>query len=301
MYRTRANNVAMRDGMFQSLEQAFAESNIPWDECYQESAGDSILALARSTVPKGAFVGTLPLALVAALTEHNESHPVEERIRLRMALHAGEITHDRYGVTAPAITHAARLLASQQLKEALANSPGSLAMIVSDWFYTDVVRHHEEFAPTTYRRASVVVKETNAVGWIRVPGHELPPLPPALVDTTVAAVETTTLETPVAIELPVLMSALRPSSPEFYDVVTALEDIQCMRHEHTRALVVDQLTFAGAIRYFPNRRAHLISILRTCCDFPDGPIELVSAISDHEESGSLPLKRLVTLLTGGAR
>jgi class 3 adenylate cyclase len=131
--RTRPNYVAIRNGLFESVRQAFAVSRIPWADCYRESAGDSILALAPATVAKSAFAGTLPGALVAALCMHNEAHPPDERIRLRLALHAGEVTFDAHGVAAPAIVHAARLLDARPLKDALANSPGPLAMIVSDW------------------------------------------------------------------------------------------------------------------------------------------------------------------------
>jgi hypothetical protein len=286
MDRTRPNYVALRAGMYTSVQQAFAEAEIPWAECFQQDVGDSILVLAPSTVPKGAFAGALPRALVAALDAHNAAHPPEERIMLRLALHAGEVTFDEYGgVAAPAVIHACRLLNAQQLKDALAGSPGALAMIVSDWFYTDVIRHRSDYAPEEYRRFEVDVKETSGVGWIRVPGHEWPPVEGPVVVTT---------------EQPISDRAMpKPASPEFYDVVAALEDIPCMQNEHTRSLVVDQLWFSGTIRYFPARRAHITSILRTALDFHGGVLELVQVISNMESSDSIPLKRLLSLLTGG--
>src|SRR3954447_20368535 len=61
--RTRPTYVALRAGMYQSLQQAFAKAGIAWDECFLQDVGDSILALAPSTVPKGAFAGVLPGAL----------------------------------------------------------------------------------------------------------------------------------------------------------------------------------------------------------------------------------------------
>jgi hypothetical protein len=41
-------------------------------------------------------------------------------------------------------------------------------MIVSGWFYSEVVRHRPEYEPGGYRRVRVVVKETDGVGWVRV-------------------------------------------------------------------------------------------------------------------------------------
>jgi hypothetical protein len=251
-----------------------------------------VLVLAPGGIPKGAFAGRLPAALAEALHVHNEAHSPAEQIKLRLALHAGEVTFDDYdGVAAPAVIQACRLLNAQQLKDALESSPGALAMIVSDWFYTDVIRHRPEYAPDTYRSVTVVVKEFTDVGWIRLPDHELPARPPELVEPPVVV----TTESPVfSVTMP------RPSSPQFFEMVDALEDIPCMQGEHSRTLVIDQLRFAGTVRYFPARRAHIISILRTSCDFPDGVLELVAAISNMESSDSVPLKRLLSLLTGGA-
>ena len=281
--RTRTNYVAIREGMHRSLTDAFLASGIPWGECYQEINGDSVLVLAPAAVPKGKFVERLPLALAAALHAFNEEHPSDERIKLRLALHAGEITHDNLGVTAPAIIHTFRLLEAKPLKAALADSPGALAMIASDWFFDEVIRHHPEHEPDSYRQVNVDVKETHDVGWIRLPGHELPAGP------LVA----------VAGEPIVLMPAPRPASPEFYEVVDALERISCMQSEHERSLVIEQLRFAGSIKYFANRRTHLTSILRTCLDYEDGVLELVTVIVNQEPAGSVPLKHLLSLLSGG--
>ena len=72
---------------------------------------------------------SLPSALVMALRAHDETHSREERIRLRMALHAGEVNYDAHGVTAASIDLAFRLLEAGGLKAALAGSPGVLTVI----------------------------------------------------------------------------------------------------------------------------------------------------------------------------
>jgi hypothetical protein len=294
MSRTRANYVALREGMYSSVEQAFLQSGIPWADCYHESAGDSVLALAPGNVGKAAFAEKLPLALVSALQAHNETHPPEERIRMRLVLHAGEITRHERGVTGPAIIHAFRLLDAQPLKDALRESGGVLAIVVSEWFFDEVIRHRPEYAPEEYEQIVVDVKETNAFGYLRLPDGRRP------VRLEAREVVTRPLRRAARREEPVLLpSVVRPASPEFYQVVDAIEAIPCMQSEHTRSLVVEQLRFAGSVRYFPNRRAHVTSILRTCLDFEDGVLQLVTAISGQEPSGSIPLDRLVALLTGG--
>jgi hypothetical protein len=53
------------------------------------------------------------------------------------------------------------------LREALAGSPGVLAVIVSSWFFDEVVRHSA--AAAGYRPVQVAVKETMTVSWICLP------------------------------------------------------------------------------------------------------------------------------------
>jgi hypothetical protein len=301
MSRTRANYVALREGMYCAVEQAFLQSGIPWSDCYQEGAGDSILTLAPANVGKGAFAEKLPVALVSALQSHNEVHPPEEQVRLRLVLHAGEITRDKRGVTAPAIIHAFRLLDAPALKEALKDSRGVLAIAASAWFYDEVVRHHPQYAPEEYVQVVVEVKETSSFAWIRLPDGERPGLRrlPALHEDH-EIVTRPVRRGPMRDEPVFYPVTVHPASPEFYQVVDAVEAIPCMQNEHTRTLVVEQLRFAGSVRYFPNRRAHVTSVLRTCLDFEDGIVQLLTAISGQEPSGSIPLNRLVALLTGGS-
>jgi glycine cleavage system H lipoate-binding protein/tetratricopeptide (TPR) repeat protein len=86
-------------------------------------------------------------------------------------------------------------------------------------------------------------------------------------------------------------------SSDFDQVVDALLAIPCMGADQTRNLVIDMLGFSGFIRYFTKRRAHVISILRTCLDHETGLADLVTAIARVEPSDSLPVERLIGLLT----
>ena len=65
-----------------------------------------------------------------------------------------------------------RLLDAGPLKAALASSPGVLAVIVSSWFFEEVVRHSG--AVPGYRPVEVAVKETTTTGWICLPDQVVP-------------------------------------------------------------------------------------------------------------------------------
>jgi tetratricopeptide (TPR) repeat protein len=172
--RTNTDRLTVRDGMYRAVQQAFRNVGIPWADCYHESCGDGVFVLIPAEVPKGLFVGSMPRELAEALREHNAAHRAQERIRLRVALHAGEVYYDEHGVTAESINLAFRMLDARPLKDALAESPGMLALIVSPWFFDEVVRHSPGGDAATYRPVQVAVKETAAVGWICRPDHPYP-------------------------------------------------------------------------------------------------------------------------------
>jgi class 3 adenylate cyclase len=70
-----------------------------------------------------------------------------ERIRLRLAVHAGEISYDDHGVAGTAVNLTFRLVEAPMFKNLLAASPGELALIASGWFFDEVVRHSPASIP----------------------------------------------------------------------------------------------------------------------------------------------------------
>jgi hypothetical protein len=169
--RTNRHQIAVREGLYRSVGEAFGQAGLPWTRDAREDRGDGIFILLPPEVPKSLLVELLPSALVAALTAHNRTHPDEERIRLRMSLHAGEVLYDPYGVTGEAINWAFRLVDAEPLKAALASSPGVLAIIASSWFFQQVIRHAAPDVPPTYRQVLVRAKDNTQPGWICLPDH----------------------------------------------------------------------------------------------------------------------------------
>ncbi|MEV6824061.1 hypothetical protein [Amycolatopsis sp. NPDC051102] len=165
--RTNADRLAIRAGLYEAVQRALVTSGVVWGDCHHADLGDGILVLAPAGYPKAIFGERVPPALAAALTDHNGHNRPARRIRLRMALHAGEVSHDAHGATGQAIVHAFRLLDSPAVKQALARSPGCLALIASAWFFDEVIRQSALSGPERYARVFVHVKETSAQAWIR--------------------------------------------------------------------------------------------------------------------------------------
>ncbi|WP_018681495.1 hypothetical protein [Actinokineospora enzanensis] len=167
--RTNADRWVVRDALFRLVAAALAGVGIDWSGCDHEGTGDGVIVLVPAEVAKSALVERLPDGLATLLRAHNKTHAHSERIRLRMAVHAGEVNFDAHGVVGDAVNHACRLVDCEELRQSLSASSGALALIASNWFYTEVIRHSPRIDPAGYHPVRVRAKETDTTGWIRLP------------------------------------------------------------------------------------------------------------------------------------
>jgi class 3 adenylate cyclase len=169
--RTNRHKLVVRDGLYSALRRALENVGIMWNECDHEDRGDGILIVIPSWFPKSLLVEFFPTELVTALIAHNQTHCEEERIRLRAAIHAGELLYDGHGVVGKAVDLTFRLLDASGLRQALAESANVLALITSAWFYDEVVQHSHARHHLTYHQVRVCAKETDTAAWICLPDN----------------------------------------------------------------------------------------------------------------------------------
>jgi hypothetical protein len=180
--------LAVRDALYGLLIEAFNDAHLPWDECLNEDRGDGILVIIPAKMPSATVVDPLLDRVRAGLRRHNRLASDAAAIKLRIAVHIGEVHRDAHGLAGVAVNHLFRLLDAPVLKRALAAAGADLALIASDYFYDSVIRHGPGMIdPAAYRAVTVEVKRTQAPGWIYLPGAA-----PALADdrTDVAAAGT---------------------------------------------------------------------------------------------------------------
>ncbi|WP_370949310.1 peptidase inhibitor family I36 protein [Amycolatopsis sp. cg5] len=182
--RTIPHQLGTRAGLYRAVAAAFEAAGARWADCYHEDRGDSVFVLVPPEIPKGPLLDVVPAALAQEVRAHNENSPPEQVVRLRMAVHAGEVVFDANGVTSPAINTTFRLLDAAPVKAALADSPGVLALIVSPWVFEVVVRQSGAVDPSTFRQIEIQVKETSGSAWIARPDAPYPRDPAVLADLT---------------------------------------------------------------------------------------------------------------------
>lgn len=170
----------IRDVLRIALRESVERSEIDWDACGQRDSGDGIWLVLPAGVRKIQLLHPLAYELAARLHAHNRmARPLAE-VRVRLALHAGDISlgpaGEPYGRP---FEVTARMLDAPSVKSALAESPASLAVVISQHFYDDTVPHgYPGIEPESFRRVSITVKEYEEDAWLYLP-HGGIPEPPA--------------------------------------------------------------------------------------------------------------------------
>ncbi|GAB3456330.1 ATP-binding protein [Actinophytocola sediminis] len=176
-HRDDGAQTAVRARVYELVREAFDSAGVPWTACTHEDRGDGAIVLVPAEISKVLLLDPLLGHLSAALTDHNRDAPLARRIRLRLAVHAGEISVDQHGLSGADLVEACRMLDADELRGALRHSPVPLAVIVSGTVYDGIVRHrHRTIDPATYHPATVEVKRSRLPAWIHLPGTRTPPV-----------------------------------------------------------------------------------------------------------------------------
>jgi tetratricopeptide (TPR) repeat protein len=176
-HRNDSAQTAVRAGIYRVVKESFTAADVPWQACVHEDRGDGAIVIVPPEVSKVLLLDPLLGCLSAALIDYNRDARLAERIRLRVALHAGEVGMDQHGLSGTDLVLACRLLDAEELKVALRHSPVPLAAIVSDGIYDAIVRHrYRDIDPAGYHPVSVQVKKNRLHAWIHLPGTSTPPM-----------------------------------------------------------------------------------------------------------------------------
>jgi hypothetical protein len=271
--RTTAHRLVVHEGFWQLVRTAFAEAGVPWDVLFWENTGDGAMIQLPAEVAKADLVAHLPDRMLAELRRYNEVHAAEANVRLRMALHAGEVYQGSHGTISDANSFAFRLLDAAEVKAALKESKALLALVVSNTFYEDVVRADPAADASSYQRVPIENKETKTEAWLRLLGA-----PAAAVAVSAKA----PLAEPASEPLP------------FVALVEALLAVESVRNAESRRLLLRTFSrreIADAVPHQAEDRLHVIELARTCERYDGGLAELLAAVR-FLEPGSPQVEKL---------
>ncbi|WIX85281.1 hypothetical protein [Amycolatopsis sp. DG1A-15b] len=254
--RTMAHLREVHEGLWQVLRTTFAETGIPWDVCFVENTGDGAMILLPPEIAKADLVAQFPSRMHDELRRYNHVHAAEAQVRLRMAVHAGEVAQGSHGSISQAVSFTFRILDAPEAKAAQKEAQADLALITSDLLYQDVVRQDPAADPKAFRQIPVKVKvgENAAWAWLRLLG------------------------TVNGVPVPASETAKHATFPALVDALLA---VPCVRKSESRQLLLELFSrreIADVVPYHGEDRLHVIALARTCQRFAGGLADLLDAI-----------------------
>ncbi|QXJ23381.1 hypothetical protein AGRA3207_004525 [Actinomadura graeca] len=156
----------LRHSMYKIIKDARRAARIPPWRCQSGDRGDGILIVADSGIgPEMMFPAFVERAK-KGVRDHNAcaARDERERMRLRMAVHAGYLQKDSRGFSGDAANHVARLLDAPALKGRMDEWRADFAVVVSEALYREVSGYHL-IDPGAAFPIPVDVKETHGRAW----------------------------------------------------------------------------------------------------------------------------------------
>lgn len=141
--KLNAAKAHLREVMYDLFESALLTAGIT--EQFHDplvDRGDGILALVypQDEIPKTTILDTVVPSLGNLLTAHAAKFP-NEQLRMRVAVHAGEVHYDGKGCYGEALDLTFRLLDAHMVKNELKQTATPLVLVVSDYIYQSIIRH----------------------------------------------------------------------------------------------------------------------------------------------------------------
>lgn len=161
----------LHEQLYMMLQKAFDGAGVPWARCWREDRGDGSLIVLPPGISGQGLVASVPERLRGQVRRHNHVSCDAARIQLRTAAHVGLIEHDGHGFVGSDVNLLFRMLDAAPLKRALAASRADLALIVSDYVYSNVIRRYPSLvSPDTFEAVRCQVKKTRFRAWRCLPG-----------------------------------------------------------------------------------------------------------------------------------
>jgi hypothetical protein len=162
----------VRDALYRMVRAACDAGGVPWARCHREDRGDGILVLAPAGTSETALLDSLVTHLRTGIRTHNKAARPAAHIRLRVAVTAGYVTGDAYGVAGRTVIQLFRMLDSPALKTLFSEHGGDFVLIVSPTLYQEVITYGRGMIdPESFLAIDLDLKETHDRGWVWLPAR----------------------------------------------------------------------------------------------------------------------------------
>jgi hypothetical protein len=159
----------LRAKMYGLLAETFKMTGPPWESVYYEDRGDGALIVLPPVVPAEVLLDPFAHHLLALLRRSNRYASDAARLRMRVAVHSGDVHADTYGVAGHAVVLLFRLLNCGRFKKMPAAEGADVALIVSASLYHETTHRAGLVDAVSYEQIAVRNKETSTRAWVWLP------------------------------------------------------------------------------------------------------------------------------------
>jgi hypothetical protein len=169
--RTDLLRVAFRRQLSSWCADLLAEAGAVRDDYHQHSTGDGYLFSIDPRLPRTILLTGLIGGLRHRLLCFNRGKPAPKRMRVRLALHGGDVLRDPDPLEGSATVLTCRLLDAEILRACLRVTRQPLVTITSPVIYESIIRQdYPGIAAASWHRVVARIKEGRQEAWIHVPG-----------------------------------------------------------------------------------------------------------------------------------
>lgn len=153
--------------MYDFFRRALAKAEVEQTAARVEDRGDGLFAVLDADVSKVKLIRSTLSELPTALYDYNRMASNTARIRMRAAVHAGDVEITDKGVVGTPAIEVFRLLNSKKLYAQLGAADEPLVFAVTDAIYRDVIRHdHSGVRADRFYSIDADDKEPRVEAWI---------------------------------------------------------------------------------------------------------------------------------------
>src|SRR6266516_3102333 len=171
----------LRERLYELVDHALADAELTTAQATRSDRGDGLWLLVAPEVSTARLLHPLASRLASGVAQGNLHAPAQERMRLRVVVHAGELLQDSHGHAGASWNLAARLLDAEATRAVLMACPAAdVIMLVSEQVHDGVVRHdYEGIDAAGWQPVWIHAKETDTRAWVHLPGQAAQPTLPA--------------------------------------------------------------------------------------------------------------------------
>jgi hypothetical protein len=147
-----------------------AQASVDPEKYHRRSTGDGYLYSIDANVPRDVVLDRLVNGLWRQLNTLNCHKQVEDQVRVRVALHVGEVLADPVPLVGYATMLTCRLLDSEVLRACLRATSQPLVAIASQVLYDSIIwQRYNGIDPDEWHPVIVPTKEGPIPAWVHVP------------------------------------------------------------------------------------------------------------------------------------